>query len=1035
MLTSFTDFYAANSAVLNSAAGASLVSLENKSIDAAITGFSESVKVVMNGLDTLGQIHPFIGVAVVAFKLVVTLDLTRRQNNQKVAAVYIEMQQMICTLFQLRHIRDPDEVGPDGMIMKDRVQPLLKQIAQDIKKCGSACDVYLKKSFIAKTLKSKFYEARLTGYVTKFIDYADKLDKALNVHTAIGVDAANKKLDDQSAKLDSIEQKLDVLFRKLDTPQEREVSNFIKENGVKGDREGKRLTGKSGIDSVKEKLRKELSEDLDAVLRRNFSLFDRKLEIQSRNIADALDNVLSKGTHDKIKDKDLSNLWKEMGWKGSVKARHFVLALRDYFTGQFTTGTPLPRTDESRAVVVSPSYSLFTPLEPSAGFVIPYLPGLQDDTWTLEFIKAAHLQAILEAIDDDGTGFISIKEANTFAIERPKGWSLLHWIAFWAKGWEISLADYKNKIFLVLKEMDRLHHQVLKENRYHVDSYLCNDSICGIELLLRSTKTSKDYTQIPHELSSLTEFYTRKEEDKLRLNLENIRYDMDSAATVTLITGPGRIERFLFPLLYLTLKRHLEVFHYACSHVVDSEEFPHMSTTLGSIFDVVEQRIDSLGAIYKQVHIDLHTHLENFALGMFHDFSVHEYGYGSRESLILSWQDTSKTKNESDKTTMCDNPENAKPIFHPGHESTDNYRGVWQNWPTHSFETDDPRTGRICGFWTGSFLSIKGQSVNPVLGLMQLCLKLGPDDYSLLKGFAVTLSGRFQLRGRRRTVEATDEGAAFEQIDVLMWFDDGFTVRFCGKFEADDESLSGDWATFYQKEDAKALYDKYPFCVSPPAREDEGGEAQQDNVGSREVSGDAGSPGGDEDKKKSRISSPETNPKDEVDLTSEVQAVTDDVDDQPSKLDTEGIANDAGEKKTGEPVDGEEGGDASPVDDTIDDTGTFIFRRTPVEIFHFRNLLDKEENQAKARWNFLRESVLHLVRRRLWSWKYIKAWGDDRRRIFDIYKRFSLFNMRYFVIPNPVTPEERLAWHDLKYRLPPGLNRLCIEAGDFSNPD
>jgi hypothetical protein len=39
-------------------------------------------------------------VAVVAFKLVVTLDMTRRSNNQKVMAVKVQMQQMMCTLFQ-----------------------------------------------------------------------------------------------------------------------------------------------------------------------------------------------------------------------------------------------------------------------------------------------------------------------------------------------------------------------------------------------------------------------------------------------------------------------------------------------------------------------------------------------------------------------------------------------------------------------------------------------------------------------------------------------------------------------------------------------------------------------------------------------------------------------------------------------------------------------------------------------------------------------------------------------------------------------
>lgn len=45
-------------------------------------------------------------------------------------------------------MKDQDEVGPDGMVLKDRMQPLIAEIAQYIKECGSACDVYFKKNVI-----------------------------------------------------------------------------------------------------------------------------------------------------------------------------------------------------------------------------------------------------------------------------------------------------------------------------------------------------------------------------------------------------------------------------------------------------------------------------------------------------------------------------------------------------------------------------------------------------------------------------------------------------------------------------------------------------------------------------------------------------------------------------------------------------------------------------------------------------------------------------------------------------------------------
>jgi len=121
---------------------------------------------------------------------------------------------------------------------------------------------------------------------------------------------------------------------------------------------------------------------------------------------------------------------------------------------------------------------------------------------------------------------------------------LLHWIAYWAKGWEICLSQYKNKIFLILKEMITANDSVLTENRYYIESYLRNYTITGIEQILRSTKTESDYSHICPELIELTEAYVATEEERLQKNLERIGYDIDGATTVSLITGgSGRIER------------------------------------------------------------------------------------------------------------------------------------------------------------------------------------------------------------------------------------------------------------------------------------------------------------------------------------------------------------------------------------------------------------------------------------------------------------------------------------------------------------
>jgi len=48
-------------------------------------------------------------------------------------------------------------------------------------------------------------------------------------------------------------------------------------------------------------------------------------------------------------------------------------------------------------------------------------PDGDQDLWVFDYIDVQHVQPIVEAMDEDGSGFISVKEANKFALSRPKG--------------------------------------------------------------------------------------------------------------------------------------------------------------------------------------------------------------------------------------------------------------------------------------------------------------------------------------------------------------------------------------------------------------------------------------------------------------------------------------------------------------------------------------------------------------------------------------------------------------------------------------
>ena len=94
----------------------------------------------------------------------------------------------------------------------------------------------------------------------------------------------------------------------------------------------------------------------------------------------------------------MSSVRRVQRWPGHVKARHFVLALRDYYRQHVEDKKRKPHGEEN----------------------IPRIAD--DDEWALEWITINRLQAIAEAFDDDASGFITIAEVNHFTSSRPKDW-------------------------------------------------------------------------------------------------------------------------------------------------------------------------------------------------------------------------------------------------------------------------------------------------------------------------------------------------------------------------------------------------------------------------------------------------------------------------------------------------------------------------------------------------------------------------------------------------------------------------------------
>jgi hypothetical protein len=89
------------------------------------------------------------------------------------------------------------------------------------------------------------------------------------------------------------------------------------------------------------------------------------------------------------------------GWKGSVKSKSLVLALRDHFVEK---ARPLLQIEGPKTSTDSTQRKDM------------------DDMWTLQYLTVIQAQPLLEALDDDFSSYVTIAEINSFTSSRPENW-------------------------------------------------------------------------------------------------------------------------------------------------------------------------------------------------------------------------------------------------------------------------------------------------------------------------------------------------------------------------------------------------------------------------------------------------------------------------------------------------------------------------------------------------------------------------------------------------------------------------------------
>ncbi|KAI0090196.1 hypothetical protein BDY19DRAFT_887919 [Irpex rosettiformis] len=624
---------------------------------------------LLNALDEIAKIHFSISIVVLAFKAAYNMERTRRDNDKRITLLYVAMKDMLAALVQLRNVRDPHQICADGSPIHSRLETVSKMAAQNIKECSNTCDTYLKKTLVVKVLRSQLWEERLASFLRVFAQRRQDFEFALMIHTANTVESTNattQEMNQKYALSELISLVLDVYRREWTPGGEQQLARRVKEKGGAKyvENSDAALSELAGLDSpgsveknakgghsailqgrsVKEAaftlqdLKDELHEGWETAVRKNMETFEGKFALYQRQLQEELSRVirdensriideLNRGPHDKIKDEELRAIWKEMDWKLNVKARLFVMTLRDHYR------------DKADSVAMT-----------------SFIPGSSGDDWAFEFINAKYLQPIMEAFDDDGSGYVTYQEVNEFVDSMPTelNWSLPHWVAYWAvgmsfvlrslyTGWQATSAKYGESILELLNHLFSIRSSLLPENRYWADYYLKTVWPVAFELI-KSFRPA----DIPEHIHAKFEAYTECEENRLRKNLEDIRFDIDALDTVYVVAGPGRIEKYLFPLVYLLLKRDVEVFHVAKQKILHKEELLDSADSLLWVFRAVNYRYLDLAALFKQNHLNVDRQMKIIACGLF--------DYLHNSSSLWTWRNMELVDSEtaiSEYVSLC----------------------------------------------------------------------------------------------------------------------------------------------------------------------------------------------------------------------------------------------------------------------------------------------------------------------------------------------------------------------------------------------
>ncbi|KAF9259884.1 hypothetical protein L218DRAFT_1003250 [Marasmius fiardii PR-910] len=603
----------------------SITDVEFSVIKNKISTFSQTSKFLRNSLDDISVKYAFIQAAVLAFKKGNELELTRREHDDRVLALNVMMCDMMSVLNLLKEIEAPNEEY-NGLTLEECLNDQMNMVVQTITECAKACDTYQRKHVAIKFFTNHKWQLHFSELAERFIQHQDTIQTKLQPYLPPGT---NTTVPNFGQKIRNISIIMDLVFKQMRPAKDREFAAFIQSKGgltgasidhllrdvIKLEQQKQRDEKKQqrdekanvrraqqtvGVPMELKKFREEIKKDISTVLRENEANFEQQFEAIELCLKDVIRTVhhesdrviavfrdMNKGPYDRILDKDVYNVWREMGWKGIVKATYLVMALHDHFLE-----------------VHQKNYSAAS----------------AEDLWLLQFITISRIQPLIEAFDEDGSSLITVNEVNAFTKSRPEGWSLPKWIAYWTIGFEMTTHWYYQRICQLLSFISHSSKKVLPANQRAVSKFMQHWTILCLQYQLsglqkidywKSTDWSNDKTFLKFK------DWILQTEHKMEEYLNTMRYSIDQDNILNIVTGGGRPEKYMMPILYLLLKKSYSMVEKGCTVVLDLKSLETPLTSMEIVYEAIFERVYKLQAIYILQNIKKEEKLSSIFFGLY----------------------------------------------------------------------------------------------------------------------------------------------------------------------------------------------------------------------------------------------------------------------------------------------------------------------------------------------------------------------------------------------------------------------------------